>query len=81
MLYATILLALAQLVQTFVVFRYLAARDQAERGERGELLNRIQAPEAAQVQALQIQTAEPAHLPFDDDGAWQAYVTREATDG
>jgi hypothetical protein len=80
LLYATIALAVAQIAWPVVVFRHLADAAREQRSERAALLDRIQAPEAAQVQAFQIQTAEPAHLPFDDDGAWQAYMTREAPD-
>lgn len=40
-----------------------------------DLCQRLQAPDTAVAQhVLGTDTYEPQHLPFDDDGAWMAYV-------
>jgi len=71
-------LALLNLIAVLGFLRYLAQRDAADRRERQDLFNRIQAPETALAQV----GFEPVSIsPFDDEAfiAHQKKV-REAAD-
>lgn len=59
------ILALSYVLAAHALFRYLGARDAADRRERQDLFDRIQVPEKAMAAA----GFEPVSIsPFDDEG-------------
>lgn len=65
MLVALTILALSHMVAAVALFRYLGARDEADRRERQDLYDRIQVPE----KAMAAVGYDPISIsPFNDEG-------------